>query len=414
MSRNAVPPVATPVPGRRIADSGRRATSASVVLRAVLEHGPVARSAIARLTGLSPAAVTGHCARLAKSGLIRETPGPSRSPRAGRPHVPVELDGSRFLVGGVHVASAHTTVALLDLRGRVVARRQRGHDGTQPDRVARRAAEGLDALLAEQAAGAALLSVGVASGGWVDRDAGTVVEHEPLGWRDVPLRELLAARTGRPVHLDGRSRALANAERLFGEARHSRSVLHLFVGDMVDAAFATDDRVHYGQRSQAGVVAHLPVVGGTQPCPCGRIGCLQAEVSERTLCRRAYEAGVVTAPDPALVVEAARRGDPTAVRLLVERARLTGRAVGLLFDLLNPDTVIVVERGVIQRADCLAALREEIAAYTSAAVDTARAVLPTSFPDAVLAMAGGAVALDVLYRDPLDLPAAAGEIGVRN
>ncbi|MDX3573838.1 hypothetical protein PV648_31960, partial [Streptomyces sp. ID05-47C] len=40
---------------------------------------------------------------------------------------------------------------------------------------------------------------------------------------------------------------------------------------------------------------------------------------------------------------------------------------------------------------------------TATASPSAAAVSPTSFPDAVLAVAGGAVALDVLYRDPLSL-----------
>lgn len=97
------------------------------------------------------------------------------------------------------------------------------------------------------------------------------------------MRELLGARTGLPVHVDGHARALVNAERLFGRARGSRSVLHLFVGNVVDAAFATNDEVHHGPRSQAGAIAHLPVPGGTEPCACGRTGCLQAELSERTL-----------------------------------------------------------------------------------------------------------------------------------
>jgi hypothetical protein len=67
---------------------------------------------------------------------------------------------------------------------------------------------------------------------------------------------------------------------------------------------------------------------------------------------------------------------------------------------------VVVELGVIHRADCLATLREEAAAHTSAVIDVAEAVLPTSFPESVLATAGGSVALDVLYRDPLGVPAA--------
>src|SRR5437868_2954703 len=112
MPRTAAPPVTSPTPTHT--PTSRRRTSASVVLRSVLEHGPVARSTIARLTGLSPASVTDYCARFAELGLIREASAPRRSNGVGRPHVPVDLDDSRFVVGGVHVAVPYTTVALLD------------------------------------------------------------------------------------------------------------------------------------------------------------------------------------------------------------------------------------------------------------------------------------------------------------
>ncbi|WP_225821322.1 ROK family transcriptional regulator [Streptomyces naphthomycinicus] len=394
MPRTAVSTLASPVP--RAADSDRRRTSASVVLRSVLEHGPVARSTIARLTGLSPASVTEHCARLAERGLIRESAAPRRSNGVGRPHVPVDLDDARFLVAGVHVAVPYTTVALLDLRGRVVARRELRHERTEPGRVLARAAEGLAGLLAGMP-GRRPLAVGVALGGWVDRETGTVVEHELLGWREVPVRELLGALTGLPVQVDGHARALVHGERLFGRARGSRSVLHLFVGNVVDAAFATHDAVHYGPRSAAGAIAHLPVPGGTEACACGRTGCLQAELSERTLCRRARAAGVIDSANPMHVVAAAGDGDAVARRLLVDRARTTGRAAGLLLDVLNPETVVVTEVGVIHFADCLDALRE------AAGHRRAASVLPTSFPDSVLAVAGGSVVLDALFRDPLGM-----------
>ncbi|OIJ69420.1 ROK family protein [Streptomyces mangrovisoli] len=392
MPRTAAPPALPRLP--RAADPDRRRTSASVVLRSVLEHGPVARSTIARLTGLSPASVTDYCARFTGLGLIREAAVPRRSGGVGRPHQPVDLDETRFVVGGVHVAVPYTTVALLDLRGRVLAERRLEHRHADPGPVLARACDALAGLLAG-AGGRRPLGVGVAAGGWVDRDSGTVVEHPLLGWRDVPVRELVRAGTGLPVHVDGHARALVNAERLFGRARGSSSVLHLFVGNVVDAAFATHDEVHHGPRSQAGAIAHLPVPGSTEPCACGRLGCLQAELSERTLCRRACEAGVAGGSDPAALLAAARSGDLVAARLLVERARATGRAAALLLDVLNPETVVVTELGVINRPECLAALREAVGP------DRAAAVVPTSFPDSVLAVAGGSVVLDVLYRDPL-------------
>jgi hypothetical protein len=72
-----------------------------------------------------------------------------------------------------------------------------------------------------------------------------------------------------------------------------------------------------------------------------------------------------------------------------------GRAARLLLDVLNPEAVVVTEVGILHREDCLAALREGVGG------DRAGSVVPSSFPDSVLAVAGGSVALDVLYRDPL-------------
>ncbi|MGW3422762.1 ROK family protein [Streptomyces phaeochromogenes] len=402
MPLSSLAPAPLPVPTHRAVDSDRRRTSASAVLRSVLAHGPVARSTIARLTGLSPASVTDHCNRLTALGLIQEAATLRRSNGVGRPHVPVDLDHSRFVVGGVHVAVPYTTVALLDLRGRVVAERRLNHgEGKKEGDVLANAASGLNTLLAA-APDRVPLGVGVATGGWVDRDSGTIVEHPLLGWRDVRAREVIHALTGVPVHVDGHARALVNGERLFGRtAGGGRSLLHLFVGNVVDAAFATHDEVHHGPRSQSGAIAHLPLAGGTELCDCGRTGCLQAELSERTLCRRAREAGVVRTSDPMHVLAAAADGDPVAVRLLLHRARMVGRAAGLLLDVLNPDTVVVTEMGAVHREDCLAALREEVGP------DRAAAVVPTSFPDSVLAVAGGSVALDVLYRDPLSASSSA-------
>jgi predicted NBD/HSP70 family sugar kinase len=104
---------------------------------------------------------------------------------------------------------------------------------------------------------------------------------------------------------------------------------------------------------------------------------------------------VTGSDNPMHVVAAAAAGDTVARRLLVERARATGRAAGLLLDVLNPEAVVVTEVGVMHFEDCLNALRE------AAGIRRAAAVLPTSFPDSVLAVAGGSVVLDVLFRDPL-------------
>ena len=158
----------------------------------------------------------------------------------------------------------------MDLRGRIVAQDRRPHQGTDPAQVLGGLAARLPRLIAAHGAGRTVLALGVATGQWVDPATGVIVDHPRLGWRDVPARELLGAATGLPVHVDSHSRALARAEQLFGAVATRDSAVVLFVGAVVDAAFATGGTVHRGPRSGAGSVAHLPVGPDDAGGPRGR------------------------------------------------------------------------------------------------------------------------------------------------
>jgi predicted NBD/HSP70 family sugar kinase len=383
----------------------RKTESASAVMRAALDHGPVARSTIARLAGLSPAAVSGQCADLIQRGLLREVPergGGAASPgRQGRPHVPVDVEVAGPVVGGVHIALRHATLSLTDLRGRVVARERVPHPAADPGRVL----DGVAARLRDLAGGRdrrrRVLGIGVAAGGWVDSGAGVIVDHAPLGWRDVRVRELLEQRTGLRVRVDGHSRALARAEQLLGDQRARSSVVHLFAGNVVDAAFAVGGTVQHGPRSAAGTIAHLPLPGQADRCECGRSGCLQAVVSESALTARAAAAGVVGEPSFSLLLEAAMAGSPRAMAMFRQRARAVGAAAAVLLDLLNPEVLVVVEAGAMYLPGCLDVLREEVRRQSTGGGEPP--VIVTSFGRDVLAIAAATVMLSEIYANPLTI-----------
>jgi predicted NBD/HSP70 family sugar kinase len=383
-------------------ESRRPGDSAGAVLRAILDHGPVARSSVARATHLSAASVSGVVTSLLDRGLVREVPEAAGPPGLGRPHVPLDVEPDGVAVIGAHIAVPRTTVALLDLRGRIIAQRQDLHGPRDPGSVLAALVSRVGALREAYGTRREILGLGLATGGWVDAANGTVVEHPFLGWRHVPVGAVLAEASALPVHVDNNSRALLKAEQLFGDdVRRARgSAVHLFVGNVVDVAFAAGGVVHQGPRSTAGAVAHLPVEGCHEACVCGRIGCLQAAVSEQTLVRRAFAAGFIDRPDFRLLIDAALSGRPEAVALFDQRARLVGRAAGLLLDLFDPEVLIVVEAGAHRLPACLATMRAEAAAWSSAGAEAANAIRATSFPGNVLAMAGGAIALDRVYAAP--------------
>ncbi len=381
----------------------RQTSNDSAVLQAVLDHGPISRTRIARRVGLSPAAVTRLSAELIAAGLLRESAQPAGpAPKgAGRPHVPLEVNPVGVAACGLHITIKYSALALLDLRGQVIALEQLPHRSSDPQHVIERAARRLPGFLAQHADGRSPLGLGVSVGGWVDQDDGVVVEHARLGWRDVPVRRLLADATGLPVRVDNQARALARHEQLFGDRRARASIVQLFVANMIDGAFSTGGTIHHGPQSAAGAVAHLPLDGRTEKCVCGLRGCLQAAVASDELGARAARAGITPEPSFSALEAAAERGDPRALELFHERARLIGAAAALLLDVLNPELLVVFESGVMRLPGCLDALRAEARQRTRRRDNPSRSIIASSFGRGAGDIASAAVILDAVYANPL-------------
>jgi len=386
--------IATPG-GRPAADQ----PDAAAVLRAILRQGPLARTAIIRETGLSAAVVSRHAAELLAMGLVWEPPEPHRPPRPGRPRIPLDIETAHHVAAGVHIAVPRLTFSLTDLRGTVIAYehvpRQRQHGAVLQDVAAR-----LPGFLRRHLGGRSVLGLGVATGGWVDPDAGVLVENSALGWRDIPLRRSLQRAVGLPVHVEGHARALAQAELLFG-ANRGGDLVHLFVGNAVDAAIATGGVLLQGRRYGAGGIAHLPVPGSAEPCPCGRTGCLQATVSDRAVARRAVAEGVIPHPDLRLLVRAARAGDVRADQVEQRPYRVRDQPQAGAAQVERPDDLVLTEFATLR----LPRLLDELTRELTSGGDQVRT---GSFGVDTLAVAATAPVLAAVYQDPLGLRTSGG------
>ncbi|MFJ8857858.1 ROK family protein [Streptomyces sp. NPDC102451] len=394
----------------RATGDGRREANAATVLRTVLDHGPVARRTIAELCGLSPAAVSRQCTDLVRLGLVRELPELVASSGVGRPQIPIDLhtgsaegdEGTAGPVaGGIHIGVPASTFGLMDLRGRLLARRHLSHEGIAPGDLPRRIVDVMRGFLDDAVRDRPLLGVGAALGGWVDPALGTAVRHDALGWHQRPLAaELARGLGGVEVRIDNHARAIAQSEILFGRPAARRSLVHLFVGNVVDAALGIAGVVHQGPGSGAGDVAHLPVPDSTVPCACGRTGCLEATASNTAIALTAVRRGIVPEPDVFLVVDAAAAGDRRADRLLRERARAVGRAAALLLDVLNPDLIVVTEHSSLLNPEYLEEIRGAAVDLSHVCGDPERIVSPHA-GTATLPVAAGTILLNPLFRRPL-------------
>ena len=121
-----------------------------------------------------------------------------------------------------------------------------------------------------------------------------------LGWRNVPVAEIMARLTDRPVMVDNNVRAMALAESMFGAARDVNMLAFVYSRVGVGAGFVVGGQLYRGTQYGAGEIGHTTVIPvGGKPCRCGNTGCLETLVSEGEIVR---QAGVLAEKSPASIL----------------------------------------------------------------------------------------------------------------
>lgn len=201
----------------------------------------------------------------------------------------------------------------------------------------------------------------------IDRERGVAINAVNLEITDVPIRDLIAERTGLPVFIDNDANSAALAEQRFGAAKGAKDVVMLTVGTGIGGGVIIDGELYRGSTGAAAELGHMVIEQGGPPCQgtCPNHGCIEALASGTALAREGT-AAAGTHPDSALglalaregsisgktVTEAALGGDQIAIEVM----RLTGTRLGVglanLANIFNPD-MLVVGGGVIAAGDLL-------------------------------------------------------------
>ncbi|WP_201265191.1 ROK family protein [Rhodococcus sp. P1Y] len=381
-------------PDLRIADS-----PAASVLRVASVEGPISRDIAARATGLSIATVNRQVSALLGAGLLRERADLTAAGAIGRPRVPFEVNHEPYATIGIHIGAIVTGIVVSDLRGRILGAVEIPTPGGPSS----------DALaIITRSAGAFAsrwhrrtpLWVGVALGGRVDGATG-IVDHPRLGWENAQVGSIVGGGLGLPVSVSGHVEAMAGSELLLTPARAEASStgtsLYFYARETAGIALTIDGRVHTPSTGP-GSIAHLPT-GSNVLCECGKRGCLEATVSDRAVLALAVERGVL-APGTGVsaLYQAAHDGSAPARRILVERAQVLGRSVGLLRDLFNPDRVVLGGQAFTEYAAGIPHVAE---AFASTSTLPRKDIRITGFGSKVQEFAAAVVSLSAVYSDPL-------------
>ncbi|MFD8369686.1 ROK family transcriptional regulator [Streptomyces sp. NPDC059688] len=328
-----------------------RAMNDRAALDLLLAHGPLSRTRIGKLTGLSKPTASQLLARLEAAGLVRVT-GTSE----GRPGPNAQLyavDPGAAYAAGLDVSPHRIRAAVADVTGRTVGEHELPTPGRRPAQpVVQQVTEALDGAV--KAAGLARSDVHrlvIGTPGAFDPNTGRLryASHLP-GWHSPTLLDELAAALPMPVEYENDVNLAAIAEQRLGAARGHADFVLLWNQEGLGAALVLGGRLHRGWTGGAGEVGFLPVPGTplVRQVTKANSGGYQELAGSQAVPKLARELGITEIPSgpytdvaAALVARAADHAGGPHRELLQTYATRLATGLASLVSVLDPELVVL-------------------------------------------------------------------------
>ena len=212
---------------------------------------------------------------------------------------------------------------------------------------------------------ASIQAVGIGAPGPLDPATGVVIFAPNLGWRDVPLKTELEARTGFPTFVDNDVNVGTLGEHVFGAGRGIQNVVGIFVGTGIGGGIILQGELFHGASKTAGEIGHIIVKAGGPRCGCGTRGCLEAIASRTAMTKQFRKAilkkgkksvlseltgGDLSAIRSGVLAKAVRLNDALTLKVLKKVTKYLGIGIGSIVNFLNPE-MIVLGGGVVEALD---------------------------------------------------------------
>jgi glucokinase len=214
-----------------------------------------------------------------------------------------------------------------------------------------------------------IAGIGIAAAGIIDTNEGIVTTSPNLpGWRNVPLRDIIAERLGLTTYLINDASAAALGEHRFGAGKGVDNLIYLTVSTGIGGGIIIDGGLYLGADGCAGEIGHMIIETHGPQCNCGKFGCLEALASGSAMTRESVrrlnqgeKSSIIRLVDGRLesitaetVSLAAKKGDPLACDIVARAANYLGIGLANLINIFNPE-LIVIGGGVSKMGNILLA-----------------------------------------------------------
>ncbi|WP_256004831.1 ROK family protein [Pedobacter deserti] len=200
-----------------------------------------------------------------------------------------------------------------------------------------------------------LIGCSVGMPGLVDSEKGQSYSYFLSDAENTSLTAAFEKMLQLPVVIQNDVNGSSMAEFTHGMAKGKQNALILLMDWGVGLGIIMDGQLRKGACGFSGELGHIPFVENGALCYCGKHGCLETIASGNALSEMAKE-GILSGKnsmlnklskeelqriEPAVIIEAANKGDQYAIQLLSNIGTHMGKGIAVLIQLFNPELIIL-------------------------------------------------------------------------
>jgi predicted NBD/HSP70 family sugar kinase len=299
------------------------------------------RAALADV-GLSRSTVQSVIEELAEAGVVIEI-GPDTASGIGRRPILVGLRGSLGVTVGVEIANWTIRVAVCDLAQEPLLHTSAPSDAAaDPVTTLTRASALIDEALARTGFRRdQVLGVGIALPGPIQRRTGLTGRACTLKpFVGVNCKELAREVLRLPVLVDNDANLAAIAEVTWGAAKGCRDLAYVYSATGLGVGFIVNGELYAGANGTAGEIGHTTIDENGLVCECGGRGCLNTLADPGAIIRNLEQShGTGLTIDH--VIALAHGGDAGCRRVLADAGRHIGVATANMYNLFDPELIVI-------------------------------------------------------------------------
>lgn len=243
--------------------SGMRDHNERLVLSLVRQHGSLAKTDIARMTGLSAQTISVIMRELEEEGLLLRQ-APVRG-KIGQPSVPMALDPEGAFFLGLKIGRRSAELVLIDFLGTLRGMLQHSYRYPAPGEILDFANAGIvklrSALDHRQDERIAGLGVAMPFELWNWADTVGAPRDVMEEWRHRDIRAEIQKGVDFPVYLQNDATSACGAELVFGQSGQLRDFVYFYIGAFAGGGIVLNGRLYTGSTGNAGALGSMPVPG---------------------------------------------------------------------------------------------------------------------------------------------------------